>query len=103
MKDAIPMHVVKCFEHGICVLSHFSLREVVATPFDRFIQVHFHEFKNQSKTTCGFIIKHVMQFDDIRVPSKPSQGLNLTKVVNLLYTIESVLHALDRHSLAILD
>ena len=55
MKDSIPVHVLDCLQQLVDVVFHSRLRQVVRSPLDGFIQVHFHELKDESKSTCRFI------------------------------------------------
>jgi hypothetical protein len=75
----------------------------VALALDGVVHVHVHELEDQSQSTSGFIVEHLIELDDLGVRTQSSESLDLPEVVDLLDGVEVVLHALDGDVLARLD
>ena len=65
VEDSIPMHVVDTFNQLIHIVFHSVLWEVVTLALDGVVEVHVHEFKNESKAAGRLIVEYLVQRDDV--------------------------------------
>ena len=53
--------------------------------------------------TCGFVVEHFDEFDDVFVGSEQFQGLNLLEFLDFFNSFIFFFHALDGHELVVAD
>ena len=90
MEDSISVHVLNGFQELVDVAFDFCLGQVVGTAFDRLIQVHLHDLKDEGQPPSRLIVQHLDQLNNVPVRRQPLQRFNLSKVLNLnTYTRKS--------------
>lgn len=97
MKNAVAVHVVHSFDQLLHLVLNPGFRQVVPASTDGLLHVHVHQLEDKRQPPRRFVLQHLQQLYDVRVGRQPPQGLDLAQVVNLIYTVEMVLHALYCH------
>ena len=83
MEDSISVHVLNGFQELVNITFDFGLGQVVGTAFDRLIQVHLHDLKDEGQPPGRLIVQHLDQLNNVPVRRQSLQRFNLSKVLNL--------------------
>ena len=83
MEDAIPVHVVYGLHELVNIVFDTVLGKVVRSPLDRFVHIHLHQLKHQSKSSCCLVVQDLKQIDDMGMWGQALQSLDLSQLLDL--------------------
>ena len=66
------MHVVYGFQKLEHVVFDPCLGQVVSTAFNSIVEIHIHQLEYKCESTCGLIIQHLIQLNDLGMGTQTS-------------------------------
>eukprot|EP00469_Lotharella_globosa_P014354 CAMPEP_0167821422 /NCGR_PEP_ID=MMETSP0112_2-20121227/6789_1 /TAXON_ID=91324 /ORGANISM="Lotharella globosa, Strain CCCM811" /LENGTH=260 /DNA_ID=CAMNT_0007722391 /DNA_START=891 /DNA_END=1669 /DNA_ORIENTATION=+ len=103
VEDVLPVHERDSRNQLVHVHLDECVGEVLLPASYELVDVHVKQLKYQRQPTAGLVEEHIEQLDDVGMRVQPAERLDLAEGVDLVDALERVLHALDRHVLAVLD